>query len=331
MDNNYLITGYWGEPHVTAENDRGVNAAIFGAGRFVFPVGNQFRAEYIGNNTVRVYDGKLIDNGAIAGIPAGRYVDLLVSETGQGMKRNDLIVFQYSKDAATLFESGNFVVVKGAETNGKAADPALTQQDILSDTATLDQMPLWRVSVSNTVISEPVQLFTVCENLGNIHKALTQKMALFSDEVEATIDQVRTFEINVTAADDGYNVKADKTFDEVLAAHNAGKTIVASYGNYTFHLTEAIENEYFTFGAAINTGNNSIVITKDNMVMLIWETFSYSDHHHFPSDIKSGTFASYVKANASGQDASTYLLRNSRLASTETNPTIDGEICWTYE
>ena len=159
MVNNYLITGYWGEPHVTVENDRGINAAIFGAGRFVLPVGNQFRAEYIGNNTVRVYDGKLIDNGAVAGIPAGQYIDLLIPETGQGMKRNDLIVFQYSKDAATLVESGNFVVVPGAETSGTAADPELTQQDILTDTATFDQMPLWRVSVSGSLISAPELLY----------------------------------------------------------------------------------------------------------------------------------------------------------------------------
>lgn len=164
MANNYLITGYWGEPHVTVENDRGINAAIFGAGRFVLPVGNQFRAEYIGNNTVRVYDGKLIDNGAVAGIPAGQYIDLPVSEAGQGMKRNDIIVFQYSKDAATLVESGAFVVVKGAETSGTASDPELTQEDILSDTAAFDQMALWRVSVAGSVISDPVKVFKVARN-----------------------------------------------------------------------------------------------------------------------------------------------------------------------
>ena len=117
---NYLITGYWGEPHVTAENDRGLYAAIFGAGRFILPVGQQLRAEYIGNNTVRIYDGKLLDNGALAGIPAGKYVDLLIPEAGQGMKRNDLIVFQYNKDTSTLVETGSFVVVSGAEKSGTA-------------------------------------------------------------------------------------------------------------------------------------------------------------------------------------------------------------------
>ena len=112
MSNNYLITGFWGEPHITVENDRGINAAIFGQGRFVLPVGNQLKLEYIGNNTVRLYDGKLIDNGAMAGIPTGKYVDLLVSEAGQGMKRNDILVFQYDKNESTLVETGTFVITR---------------------------------------------------------------------------------------------------------------------------------------------------------------------------------------------------------------------------
>ena len=165
MAENYLITGYWGEPHVTSENDRGINAAIFGAGRFVLPVGEQFRAEYIGNNTVRMYDGKLMDNGAVAGIPAGEYIDLLIPEAGQGMNRNDLIVFQYTQDRSTLIEKGVFMVLSGEETSGTAIDPELSQEDLLTNEATLDQMALWRVSVSSTVISDPVQLFDVSINI----------------------------------------------------------------------------------------------------------------------------------------------------------------------
>lgn len=159
MANNYLITGYWGEPHVTAENDRGINAGMFGAGRFVLPVGEQFRAEYIGNNTVRMYDGKLVDNGAAAGIPAGEYVDFHISNAGQGMKRNDLIVFQYSQDESTLIEKGEFLLIKGTESSGTAADPDLTQEDLLSGNATFDQMPMWRISVSGTTISAPEKVF----------------------------------------------------------------------------------------------------------------------------------------------------------------------------
>ena len=168
MTNNYLITGYWGEPHVTAENDRGLNAGIFGDGRMVLPVGNRLRAEYIGNNTVRVYDGKLLDNGALGGIPAGKYVDLLIPEAGQGMKRNDLVVFQYSKDASTLVETGIFVVVPGEETSGTAADPVLQQQDLLTDEATFDQMALYRVAVEGATIGAPEPLFQISKSFSSL-------------------------------------------------------------------------------------------------------------------------------------------------------------------
>ena len=190
MADNYLITGYWGKPHVTSENDRGFNAAIFGAGRFVLPVGEQFRAEYIGNNTVRIYDGKLIDNGAVAGIPAGEYVDLLIPEAGQGKNRNDIIIFQYSQDTSTLIESGVFTVLSGDEVSGTATDPVLTQQDILTNEATLDQMALWRVPVSGTVISAPVQLFEVSKNIRNAGVAVAEAASSDGVAYSATVPGV---------------------------------------------------------------------------------------------------------------------------------------------
>lgn len=198
MADNYLITGYWGEPHVTAENDRGFNAAIFGAGKFVLPVGEMFRAEYIGNNTVRVYDGKLIDNGALAGIPAGEYIDLLIPEAGQGMNRNDLIIFQYSQDASTLIESGVFVVLSGTETSETAVDPDLTESDLLTNKATFDQMALWRIPVSGTVISDPVQLFEE-HGLTNVDNTPdTEKYVKFAQEagIARGVDSALTIRFN---------------------------------------------------------------------------------------------------------------------------------------
>ena len=167
MADNYLITGYCGKNHVTAECDRGIHAGIVGVGRYVLPVGKQFKAENVGNNTIRIYDGKLVDNGAAAGIPAGEYIDITIPNASQGMKRNDLIVFQYSQDSSTLIETGSFVVVRGTETSGTAVDPKLQQEDLLSGMATFDQMALWRIPVSTGTISAPVQLFEVSKSLAD--------------------------------------------------------------------------------------------------------------------------------------------------------------------
>lgn len=49
------------------------------------------------------------------------------------------------------------------------------------------------------------------------------------------------------------------------------------------------------------------------------------------SEVGAGTFGGQVVANSSGQAVGTSLLRNSKIVSADTNPTVNGEICWTYE
>ena len=60
-------------------------------------------------------------------------------------------------------------------------------------------------------------------------------------------------------------------------------------------------------------------------------TMSLTSHNQAASTITAGTFAGQVVANSSGQTPGTSLLRNSKLVSADTNPTVNGEICWTYK
>ena len=55
-----------------------------------------------------------------------------------------------------------------------------------------------------------------------------------------------------------------------------------------------------------------------------------SSHTQAASTISAGTFAGQVVAKSSAQTFSTSLLRNSKLVSTDTNPSYNGEICWVY-
>ena len=47
--------------------------------------------------------------------------------------------------------------------------------------------------------------------------------------------------------------------------------------------------------------------------------------------ISGGTFTGVVKAGETSQSPATSLLRNSRLVSVDTDPTVEGEINWTYQ
>ena len=77
-----------------------------------------------------------------------------------------------------------------------------------------------------------------------------------------------------------------------------------------------------------------LVVTGDARILgnlYTKEDKSVSAHTQDASSITAGTFAGQVVANSSGQTYSTYCLRNTRLASSDTNPTVNGQICWTYK
>lgn len=59
--------------------------------------------------------------------------------------------------------------------------------------------------------------------------------------------------------------------------------------------------------------------------------YAPASHSQAASTITAGTFSGQVIADSATQTYSTSLLRNSKLVSTDTNPTVNGEIYWTYE
>ena len=55
-----------------------------------------------------------------------------------------------------------------------------------------------------------------------------------------------------------------------------------------------------------------------------------ANHTQAASTITAGTFAGAVVAQTTSQTPATSLLRNSKLVTADTNPSNNGEICWTY-
>ena len=88
------------------------------------------------------------------------------------------------------------------------------------------------------------------------------------------------------------------------------------------------------FGLATDTGELFIGGASNNLEIPVLDGNGDIQQDQIPqiaaSYISSGTFAGQVVANSSGQTYNTYCLRNTRLASSDTTPTVNGQICWTY-
>ena len=183
-----LVTGYAGKPHVKSSQDGAFNAAVYGTGKYVFDIGNQFTHEIISNNIVRVKDGYALNQGRFMGMETGDYEDVTIDNGLQGVKRSDLIAMRYTLNPDTGIETAELVVIKG--TSGDVySDPESIEGNILNG-ASEDDFLLYRVKIDgiNIVAVEP--LFTV-----------SSSAMMMINTVEKKVDDAKDSVVSFTSAD----------------------------------------------------------------------------------------------------------------------------------
>lgn len=156
-----LVTGYAGAAHVTSAQDGRLNAAVFGASRYVLPTQNRFACTVNSANSVTIGTGDAMMDGRH--VTSETPTSLAVDSGTQGMKRIDVVAVVYTK-ASTGVESVELRVYKGAETTGTPKAPTLPSGSIL-DGASTAAMALWQLPVTGITLGKPK---SVHETLGTI-------------------------------------------------------------------------------------------------------------------------------------------------------------------
>lgn len=194
-----LVTGFAGKAHITSAQTGTFNAGVVGGGSYVMPTGEKLTATIITNNLIRVLDGDIVMNGRHITIPKGTYEELEIANGLQGMKRNDLIVARYEKDANTGIETASLVVIQGTSTDETASDPEYNDNDIAEGTLISD-MPLYRITLDGLAVGEPEPLFTVAksmEELKNCISVLENTTDELNNKLDNNLDQYTDDEVVV--------------------------------------------------------------------------------------------------------------------------------------
>lgn len=293
MGNVHLVTGYAGQAHVTAADQGVFNALMLGSGQFVFNKGNKLSATIVSNNQIRIHDGDIYMQGRHVRLNEGKYVDLTIKNGVQDSLRNDLIVARYTKEAGTGIESVNLVVIQGTAVSSNPSDPAHTVGNLIENNDSQNDMPLYRVILNGINIQELVPLFTV-ESVANQDK------------------QERTDRLTAETA-----IADDDCIPFYDASASANRKVLWSriktvLGGVFAPLSH--KSRHATGGAD--------AITPADIGA------APGSHTQAASTITAGTFPGAVAAGS--QAAGTSLLRNSKLVSADTDPSVNGEINWTY-
>ena len=153
----HCITGYAGKEHITAADQGMYNAGTLGTGKYVLPIGSMFSASIITNNLVKIKDGCLVNQGRNINIAVNDYEECEIDNGIQALKRNDLIVIRYEKNADAGIETASTIVIKGVS-GETAVDPEYTTGNIFNGD-NVDDFPLYRVKLEGLNITAVEPLF----------------------------------------------------------------------------------------------------------------------------------------------------------------------------
>lgn len=158
-----IITGSTGTNHITSDDDRQFNSAVVGTGDYVLNLGNKFAATLVNNNLVQIADGDLCMQGCHARINANTTEDVTIDTGAIGAKRIDLLVARYELNNSTGFEDVQLVIVKGAEDASTPAVPAINDNTVLRNGATIHDMALYKITLDGINVDSVEPMFTVME------------------------------------------------------------------------------------------------------------------------------------------------------------------------
>ena len=121
-----IVSGRTGSPHVTSQQFRQLVEGTVGQESYILTSGENLEPELASNNILKIRSGMMSHHGNISSIKIGTYDEVELTNGSQGMKRIDLVVNRYTRNAETNVEANNWVVITGTPVASDPAVPAYT-------------------------------------------------------------------------------------------------------------------------------------------------------------------------------------------------------------
>ncbi len=246
-----IITGKTGTPHITSQQDRDINCAVFGSDSYVMPVGERLKAEQQTSNTIRIRDGLLVMQGCAASIDSGAFDDVQIENGSQGVNRIDLIVARYTQETETGYESVKIQVIKGTPANSPKP-PAVQTGEIRKGVKTVDFV-LYEVQLEAITI-ESVKIQVIKGTPANSPKPPAVQTGEIRKGVK-TVDFV-LYEVQLEAITIKTITAKFKTVDRSLYDLAKNQKVLWS-NNYGFYMAS---NQTITLAEPVSAQPHGIVL-----------------------------------------------------------------------
>lgn len=163
-----LVTGRKGVAHITSQQDRMKHQGTWGSGAYILQTGQMLEPQAQSSNEIRIRDGALMVQGALGCVKVNTYDPVTIQNGSQGMKRIDLICWQYTYDAEQDVESAEWVVIQGTPAESDPQQPAYTDGDIQQGDSPV-QVPVFAVELDGINVTGVTTLLPTAPTLEELN------------------------------------------------------------------------------------------------------------------------------------------------------------------
>lgn len=253
-----IVSGRTGSPHVTSQQFRQMLEGIIGQGSYIITSGENLKPELSSNNLLKIRSGMMAHHGCISCVDIGTYDEVTLTNGSQGMKRIDLIVNRYTRNAETEVENCSWKVIQGKPVASNPAVPAYTSGN-LQNGDLVDECPAFEVHYDGINVTEVKSLLSVTDGLSGLSSNLTNvNNALTS--MKSNLMAINTYSMTL-------NTSNIKTPDSWIECNRIGNLVMV---NGCVKITKAV-NAYATLNIAsgvpapcCNKQLYTVAIAQDN-------------------------------------------------------------------
>ena len=190
-----IVSGRTGSPHVTSQQFRQMLEGIIGQGSYIITSGENLKPELSSNNLLKIRSGMMAHHGCISCVDIGTYDEVTLTNGSQGMKRIDLIVNRYTRNAETEVENCSWKVIQGKPVASNPAVPAYTSGN-LQNGDLVDECPAFEVHYDGINVTEVKSLLSVADGLSELSSNLSKANTVLENRKPIFVDSTAQGTVN---------------------------------------------------------------------------------------------------------------------------------------
>lgn len=170
-----IVSGLGKKPHVTSQQFRQILEGTIGQESYIVTSGENLEPELAANNLLKIRSGMMSHHGNVSSVNIGTYDEVELTNGSQGMKRIDLVVNRYTRNAETNIEKNEWVVIMGTPVASNPVAPAYTVGNLQKGDL-VDDCPVFELHYDGINVTEVKKMLSVLPNVAELNSNILKSL-----------------------------------------------------------------------------------------------------------------------------------------------------------